>query len=91
MQETTSNEAWNCRIDTSGRIVLPQPVRSTKQLNNGDELILTIENGAIVLRSYEDAMQQLQDAYSQGIAPDRRLAEELITERRAEAARETRR
>jgi len=78
---------WNCRIDTSGRLVLPQQVRSQQDIDNGSELVVTIEDGAIVLRRYADAMQRLQDAFCDGIPPDVSLSRELIEERKHEALR----
>lgn len=90
MQNGTTDEQWNCRIDTSGRLVLPQPVRIRQGLNDGGELVVSIEDGAIVLRSYEEAMQRLQDAFCEGIPDDVSLSRELMEERRAEARRETR-
>jgi AbrB family looped-hinge helix DNA binding protein len=91
MENVNTHEFWNCRLDTSGRIVLPQPIRAEKHLNHGDELVLTLEDGAIVLRSYEEAMQKLQDSFCANIPRDKRLVDELIAERRAEAKREERR
>ena len=82
---------WNCRIDDTGRLILPQPVRMEQGLGGGDELVVSIEDGAIVLRTYEEAMQRLQDAFSEGISADVSLVDELITQRREEAARDERR
>ncbi len=81
---------WNCRIDTSGRVVIPQAIRTEKELHNGDELVVSIEDGAIVMRTYDLAMQKLQDAYSDGIPDDVSLVDELFADRHAEASREER-
>lgn len=75
----------HCRVDTSGRIVIPQSIRLAKGINNGDELIVGLEEGAIVLRTYEDAMQQLQDAFCEGLDPSVSLVDELLLERCKEA------
>ncbi len=82
--------AGNCKLDASGRIVLPQEIRAAQSLHRGDDLVATIEDGAIVLRRYEDAMQRLQDAFSKGMPSGVNLVDELITDRRREAAREAR-
>ncbi|QDS91425.1 hypothetical protein FF011L_01550 [Roseimaritima multifibrata] len=81
----TVAEAWRCKLDTSGRIVLPQAIRMAKGLANGDELIASFEEGTIVLRTYEEAMQRLQDAFCTGIDGDVSLVSELLAERRQEA------
>lgn len=82
---------WNCKLDTSGRVVLPQQLRTDRGLSNGDELVITVEDGAIVLRTYEEAIRRLQEAFCEGIPDDVSLVDELIAERRREAAREERR
>ena len=89
MRDGIEQGRWNCRIDVSGRLVLPQPVRQMQGLNDGDELMVTIEDGAVVLRSYVEAMQRLQDAFCDGLPTDLSLCDELIAQRREEARRET--
>ena len=88
MDNGTELAFWNCRLDTSGRIVLPQQVRTEHELDSGDELVVTLEDGAIVLRSYVDAMQLLQDAFCEGLPEDVSLSSELLAERAEEATRE---
>lgn len=83
LEET--NTACLCRMDKSGRIVLPSPIREAKGLSDGDELIASFEGGAIVLRTYAEAMQRLQDAFCEGLDPELSLADELISERKLEA------
>jgi bifunctional DNA-binding transcriptional regulator/antitoxin component of YhaV-PrlF toxin-antitoxin module len=90
MDNGTNIYAGTCKLDASGRVVLPLEIRAAQSLHRGDDLVATIENGAIVLRRYEDAMQRLQDAFSKGIADDVSLVDELIADRRKEAAREAR-
>lgn len=88
MNDGIEHRQWNCRIDPSGRLVLPQPVRLQQGLEDGDELVVSIEGGAIVLRNYVEAMQRLQDAFCAGASGDASLCDELIAERRQEARRE---
>ena len=38
------------RIDALGRVVLPADLRRTLHLSTGDELVISVENDAIVLR-----------------------------------------
>lgn len=78
---------WNCRVDASGRLVLPLQVRTDQDIDNGDELVVTVEDGAIVLRSYADAMKRLQDAFCEGIPAGVSLSQELIEERKKEVDR----
>ena len=80
--------AWSCRVDTSGRIVLPQALRAAKGLHQGDELIASFEDDAIILRTYEEAITRLQDLFCEGLDENRSLVDELIAERREQARRE---
>lgn len=83
--EGNQPELWNCRIDTSGRIVLPLPLRTEKQLKSGDELIVTVENGDMVLRTYNQVITRLQAQFSESVPDGVSLVQELIAERRREA------
>lgn len=80
-----TSPACVCRMDKSGRIVLPSTIREAKGLTHGDELIASFECGAIVLRTYAEAMQRLQDAFCEGLDPELSLVDELISERKQEA------
>jgi len=82
---------WNCRIDASGRIVLPHELRAECKLDHGDELVITIEDGAIVIRTYAAAMQRLQDQFCADLPEGVSLADELMEERKQEATRDERR
>ncbi len=86
-----NTEAWSCKLDTSGRIVLPHALRAAKGLHHGDELIASVEEDTIVLRTYEDAMQRLQNAFCAGLDDSVSIVDELLAERRADAELEERR
>lgn len=81
--------AWPARIDSHGRIFIPKALREAMELHSGDELVLAFKDDSIVLRSYEDAMQQLQDAFCEGLDPKVSLIDELIEDRKKDAACET--
>ncbi len=59
-----------------------------KGLANGDELIASFEDNAIVLRTYDEAMQRLQDSFCSGLDPNVSLVDELLEERRQDAGLE---
>jgi AbrB family looped-hinge helix DNA binding protein len=75
------------RLGDRGRLVLPAVVRRQLQLRAGERLLLTVDSGSIRI-----APARLQVGEARGIyrhlAPKRSLADELIEERRAEAAHE---
>lgn len=42
------------KIDELGRIVVPKDVRQTLSIKCGDEIEITVEDGAIILKKCED-------------------------------------
>jgi len=71
-----------------GRIVLPAPVRARLGLRSGDRFLARVEDdGSVRLVPYRQVVEAGRGLYA-AHAPGRTLSEELIAERRAEAARE---
>ena len=83
--EGNHSEIWSCRIDSSGRIVLPLSLRKEKQLASGDELVVSMEGGDVVLRTYDQAIARLQMHFSESVPDDVNFVDELIADRRREA------
>ena len=77
------------RFDRHGRIVIPASYRRALGLDEGDEVTLILEDGSVRLITRAEAMRRAQEYVSRLTGDDERsLAEELIAERRAEAASE---
>jgi AbrB family looped-hinge helix DNA binding protein len=79
--------AHTVELGDRGRIVLPAQLRHRLQLNRGDQLIVTEEDGAIILVSMRDRARRARGLL-RDLAPKRSLADDLIAERRAEAHKE---
>lgn len=75
------------RMGDRGRLVIPGEVRKRLGLAPGDRLLLSDEDGEIRLQPLAGRIGELRGAYAD-LAPDRSLADELVAERRAEAATE---
>ena len=75
------------KLGQSGRIVLPAEFREALGVKVGDELILSLKDDEIHVFTRRAAIKRAQGMLKH-IAPGRSLADELIQERRAEAARE---
>lgn len=83
-----ATEKYALALGERGRIVLPAPLRRRLDLHAGDRLIVTLDaSGEIRLLPARDLARRLCGLY-RDLAPGRSLADELIAERRAEAARE---
>lgn len=75
-------------MGTNGRLVIPAPLREALGLTAGDEVVLRVTDGELRLLSRAAAIERFQDLVRARVPADRLLSEELIAERRAEAARE---
>ncbi|MDP3516008.1 MAG: AbrB/MazE/SpoVT family DNA-binding domain-containing protein [Pseudohongiella sp.] len=78
------------RLSQGGRVVIPAELREQMNLKQGDELVMEVKNGALILTSKQQRIAQIRDEIRAGLslAEGRSLADELISERQAEAAKE---
>ena len=94
MREDThgSHNRFALVVDGRGRVVLPAGARRGMGLGEGDRLILTIEeDGSARLVSARVAVREAKGILKDllpGLASGTGLAEELISDRRAEARAE---
>lgn len=68
--------------------MIPAAVRQALGVEIGEELIMRVEDGRMVFERREDVVRRLRERFA-GVEPGRSLSEELIAERREDAARET--
>lgn len=85
--EYHQNTPISVRLGDRGRLVLPALVRRQLQLREGERLLLTVDSGSIRLVSARQQVRASRGMYRH-LAPNRSLVDELIADRRAEAARE---
>ncbi|MDP8924261.1 MAG: AbrB/MazE/SpoVT family DNA-binding domain-containing protein [Chloroflexota bacterium] len=76
------------RVTSGGRVVIPAEYRKALGLQTGDEVTIHLEDGELRIRSIDAGIRRAQELVRHFVAPDRSLVDELIEERRAEAARE---
>lgn len=76
------------KIGENGRIVLPAQYRKELALEPGDDVILLLQGEEVRLLTPAAAVRRAQSIVRRHVAPERRLSEELITERRTEATGE---
>jgi AbrB family looped-hinge helix DNA binding protein len=81
--------ARHVKVAPGGRIVIPGAFRKALSLSVGDDLMVEMKDGELRVRPLQAAIRQAQEMVRSYIPdPDRSLVDELIAERRAEAARE---
>jgi AbrB family looped-hinge helix DNA binding protein len=77
------------RINQQGRIVIPAECRAAAGLKPGDELLIEpVGEGELRLRTRRQAIKEAQAMVARYLPKGRDLVQELIDERRAEAAGE---
>jgi AbrB family looped-hinge helix DNA binding protein len=74
-------------IREGGRLVIPASYRKALGLKPGDEVLLSLEDGEIRVVSTRQAVARAQTLVRRYIPKGRKLSEELIKDRREEAAR----
>jgi AbrB family looped-hinge helix DNA binding protein len=75
------------RVGPQGRVVIPAHIRRELSISAGDEFVVRVEEGRIVLESRGGLLKRLKDRYArvpEGVS----LADELVDERRRAARRE---
>lgn len=83
------NHVHRVKIDTSGRIVLPADLRQRFGLQEGDSILVVEDlDKGIRLETAQKALLEVQDYFSALVPPGVSLVDELLVERREEAAGE---
>ncbi len=74
-------------LGAQGRLVIPARLREKLGLKAGDALVLSADDGRLVVETPARIIAEVQEAFAR--APQKKsLVEELIAERREAAARE---
>lgn len=76
------------KLGEGGRVVIPADVRKTLGMEVGDELVLHLEDGKLILMTRKQAIYFVQEQMSKYDIGERVLSEELIEERKSEAKNE---
>ena len=82
-------EQFTLHIDNQGRIMLPSWWRRKEGVDHSTELCVAVtEEGALVVETREQGLRRARALLRKYIPEGVSLSDELIAERRAEAARE---
>jgi AbrB family looped-hinge helix DNA binding protein len=77
------------RVEKSGRILIPAAVRRRLGLKEGEsDLLLNIDETPVLVTTRAQALRRIQEWAAHGIQPGRLVSEELLDERRKEAAQD---
>jgi AbrB family looped-hinge helix DNA binding protein len=86
--QALKSKAIRTRINENGRIVIPAAIREAVGLRRGQEVVVWAEKGEVRISSPTARMRRAQELVRKYVPAGVSLADELIAERREEAARE---
>lgn len=89
-QIPTIDATHQLHLDAAGRVLIPVTLRRQYGLDAGDPVILEPSESGIVLRPMETVVREVQAFFADAATPEVRLSDELLDDRRKEAARERR-
>lgn len=87
MQEQVDFKA-RCKIDPAGRLLIPAEARQQLNLAPGDEVLLEVHDGQMMVSTFQAVLRELREEIGQRARTGGSVVDELLAERRAEAARE---
>ena len=82
------DDRWVATVGESGSVILPAAVLARLDVGPGDRLLVRVQGDAIDVSSIKRNVAQAQDYVKSVVRPATSFADELIAERRADAARE---
>jgi AbrB family looped-hinge helix DNA binding protein len=86
--EMCQSRAAHVKLGEGGRIVIPADFRTALGARVGDKLVLHLEGRELTIYTLDEAIKRAQAMVRRYVPEGHSLADELIAERRAEAARE---
>jgi AbrB family looped-hinge helix DNA binding protein len=86
--ELTPATSQKVELGAGGRVVIPAPMRAALGMKEGDKVLVRLEGNEIRIYTYQEAMRRAQELVRSFVPPGVSLVDELIADRRAEAARE---
>ncbi len=75
-------------MNTQGRVVIPAVIRREMGLEGTVDLVFRYEDGTLTVETIKDAVAYVQKVVARYGASDGSLVDDLIAQRRAEAAAE---
>lgn len=88
MTPPSKPQAVRLRLNENGRIVIPASIREAVGLKRGQEVILWAEKGEVRISTAAKRIQRAQELVRKYVPEGVSLSDELIAERRREAASE---
>ncbi len=81
-----ATEAVRTKLNINGRVVIPASIRQALGLEPGEEILLFVENDELRMTSARKRAERAQKLYQKYVGEGVGLVDELISDRRKEAA-----
>jgi AbrB family looped-hinge helix DNA binding protein len=81
-------QTWPATVDTSGRVLIPAPSRHELGWEPGTHVVVVRDGDGIRILSLDEYTREVQEFFRGAESEDVIWSEELIRQRRAEAARD---
>jgi AbrB family looped-hinge helix DNA binding protein len=75
------------KLGDGGRFVIPAAMREAMDVKPGDNLVMHVEDGELRVRGHREVIRRIQEQVAK-LRPGVSMVDELIADRRAEAAKE---
>ena len=80
---------YRAKLNEEGRLVIPAAYRKRYGLENGQEVMLKATQEGLLIATFDQALERFQADVAALVGPNVSLADELIADRRQEAATES--
>lgn len=81
-------QSTHIELGVGGRVVIPAAIREAMGVKEGDRLVVRFEDGELTLMSKQLALERMRELVRKYVPPGVSLVDELIADRRREAALE---
>ena len=85
---TDTHSTARVKVDNQGRLLIPADIREQLGIKAGDRLTLRVEDGELIVLTFRAGIRRAQRIAAKYRIPGQSLVDELIADRRAEAAAE---
>ena len=84
----TPRSPTKVKLDAAGRLLIPAELRKALGVQPGEYLIMSVEDGDLRAWTFAQGVRRAREVVAKHVPPDVSLVDELIAERRGEAALE---
>lgn len=82
------NEVYRAKLNEEGRLVIPAACRKQLGLAAGQEVLLQVSSQGLLVYTQDLAVKRLQNWVADHVPTSTSLADDLMTDRRTEAAKD---